>query len=58
MTNAPYRSPMSDDDIQGLRQRNLERLEAARAQLGRRYLLHPENRVARLTMGRRVLQGN
>ena len=46
-TDAPVISPPEIETDEDLARRNAERLAAAKATLGQRYLLHPSNRVRR-----------
>jgi hypothetical protein len=42
------RGTLSDEDLVALRQRNEERAQQAKANLGRRWLCHPENQVQKV----------
>lgn len=46
----------SADDMKALRERNEQRMAAARERLGDRYLLHPDNRVRPSPKPRGVLR--
>lgn len=42
-----FKNPINDAELLALRQRNRQRAEQLRQQMGAAYLLHPANRVQR-----------